>query len=377
VAADYTNNQSETNEGNNASAFIGVGVPNLVVSALSTPNTDASWGQTIELNWTVKNDSKQSANINWVDGIYLSKDDVLDSSDTLLGTLSAASNIPLAAGASYNATQSVNIPSSATDKPFVIVAADYTNNQVESDNNDNTRAINPIAVPDLKVTALTTPNTDASWGQTIELNWTVKNDSKQSANINWVDGIYLSKDDVLDSSDTLLGTLSAASNIPLAAGASYNATQSVNIPSSATDKSYVLLVADYNNNQVESDNANNTGAINPLASPDLVVSAKDLPGFKPGDTIPISWSVTNQGTQRANINWVDGIYLSKDAALDSSDILLGTLSAASNIPLAAGASYSATRSVNIPSSATDQPFVLVVTDYNNNQPETNEGNNAR
>jgi hypothetical protein len=67
----------------------------------STSTVDASWGQNIQVNWTVKNQGTQTASTNWVDGIYLSKDDVLDSSDTLLGTLSAASNIPLAAGASY------------------------------------------------------------------------------------------------------------------------------------------------------------------------------------------------------------------------------------------------------------------------------------
>jgi CARDB len=117
----------------------------LVVSALSTPNTKVSWGQKIDITWTVTNRGNQSATGGWSDEVYISNDAVLDSSDQIiLGRsllLRPNSTQPLAAGASYTLTKTVDIPGRRYDKPFVLVVTDISKTRAETNENNNTRAI--------------------------------------------------------------------------------------------------------------------------------------------------------------------------------------------------------------------------------------------
>jgi Nidogen-like/CARDB/Cadherin domain len=201
---------------------------------------------------------------------------------------------------------------------------------------DQTFTININNVPeaDLKITASAAPST-ASLGEAIQINWTVTNQGDGVAVADWSDYVYLSDDETFDASDTLLSTLSAAAFSPLEPNSSYTQTRNITIPNTGLGDRYLLFVADRLNNQHELSESNNTQAlaINLTAS-DLVVSASNSPESAIlGQTIALSWTVTNQGDGVAVADWSDYVYLSDDETLDASDTLLSTLSAAAFSPL--------------------------------------------
>src|SRR5207253_1013537 len=80
----------------------------------------------------------------------------------------------------------------------------------------------------------------------------------------------------------------------------------------------------WENNQ----HANNTGSA-ALAityrEPDLQVSSISVSNPTPssGQTITVTWTVTNDGTRATRVNtWSDGVFLSRDDALDNTDYAL-------------------------------------------------------
>ena len=114
--------------------------------------------------------------------------------------------------------------------------------------------------------------------------------------------------------------------------------------------------------------------------PDLVLSDVNIPEEVTwGESAVVTWTVTNKGSGTAGADWYDGIYLSSDEILDSSDVYLANRRVGSESPLAPGDSYTASRTVNIPAgSHIGKPYILVKTDYSGNyEKESNESNNVR
>ena len=103
----------------------------------------------------------------------------------------------------------------------------------------------------------------------------------------------------------------AGNDTPLAAGASYTATQNVTLPNTTIGSRYLLFVADRNNNQGETNETNNLRAVPiTLNAPDLVVSNITAPvEALSGQQTEIAWTVTNQGTVDATGSWTDSVYL--------------------------------------------------------------------
>ncbi len=352
--------------------------PDLVVSAATVP-TSAAWNETVALSWTVTNQGDGTAPADWYDYVYISNDEVLDNSDTYLTNRSAGNDTPLAAGASYTATQNITIPNVGTGNKYLLFVADRNNNQGETNETNNVRAITiDVTAPDLVVSAATTPASGA-WGETVALSWTVTNQGDGTAPADWYDYVYISNDQTLDNSDTYLTNRSAGNDTPLAAGASYTATQNITIPNVGTGNKYLLFVADRNNNQGETNESNNVRAITiDVTAPDLVVSAATTPASAAlGETVALSWTVTNQGNGTASADWYDYVYISDDQVLDNSDTYVTNRSAGNDTPLAVGASYTVNQNVTLPNTATGSRYLLFVADRNNNQGETNETNNVQ
>ena len=62
-----------------------------------------------------------------------------------------------------------------------------------------------------------------------------------------------------------------------------------------------------------------------FSAANLVVSSAVAPTIlNASQTSRVSWGVTNRGTEAADANWSDAVYLSKDAALDDDDTPLGS-----------------------------------------------------
>jgi RHS repeat-associated protein len=117
-------------------------LPDLQVSNLVAPDT-IQLGQAVDISWVVNNSGEDdTATIPWLDAIFLSADAILDSSDQLVAVRKAgASDLPVAAGSSYSANQSVTLPTDAAQgNQFLIVATDWSAHTLESNEMNNTIA---------------------------------------------------------------------------------------------------------------------------------------------------------------------------------------------------------------------------------------------
>ena len=116
---------------------------------------------------------------------------------------------------------------------------------------------------------------------------------------------------------------------------------------------YLLVQTDTEDTQGESDESNNvlTQQI-VLNTPDLRVVGVDAPAEGTyGQTLSVSWTVTNFGTgSTASGGWTDSVYLSADQMLGDGDISVGQAAAPS--ALAAGGSYVNSANITIPDNLT-------------------------
>ena len=191
-------------------------------------------------------------------------------------------------------------------------------------------------------------------------------------------GFVLSSDAVFTPADTIIGTRSVPS---LAAGtATLLRTTNVTVPASVPAGTYYLAMAvDIENEVAESNKTNNL-----RADPDPVVvpapPAPDLgPGFlfaydaAPPGSFQVDGEVGNYGAAPAGTFTV-GIYLSRDTAITTADVLLGTTEIAG---LAAGSTGTVDEYVTVPGTVPGGAYHLgMVIDTANSVAESNEANNA-
>ncbi|MFM6480849.1 MAG: CARDB domain-containing protein, partial [Microcystis panniformis] len=372
--------QAETNENNNIKAVpITLGVPDLTVASFTAPNT-AILGSTVNVAWTVKNQGNVSAKADWYDRIYISDDQTLGGTDTLVTEESISTQTPLAANGIYTISKDVFLPSTATGNRYILLVTDASSNQGETNENNNVKAI-PITLtaPDLIVSEVTAPTQAASGGM-VDVSWKVTNQGTVEAPADWQDYVYLSDDQNLDYSDTLVTSESIATQTPLAAGESYTINKNITLPNRPSGNYYLLFAADRNDKQGETNNNNNVKAVTiSIGIPDLTITNATAPQrASAGEMIALSWTVKNQGTTAASANWYDYVYVSSDQVVDSSDISIIAEYIDSQTPLAADGSYTATRNITLPNNAAlvGDRYLIFVTDGNQNQPETSEGNNS-
>ncbi|MBI5740870.1 MAG: DUF1566 domain-containing protein [Nitrospirae bacterium] len=109
--------------------------------------------------------------------------------------------------------------------------------------------------------------------------------------------------------------------------------------------------------------------------PDLIVSGLTAPAVAcGGSTISIGDSTKDQGTGAADAS-VTGLYLSKNTALDASDVILGSRTVPS---LAAGGTNSGTTTVTIPAgAAVGKYYIIARADSSAAVTESNENNNIK
>lgn len=93
-----------------------------------------------------------------------------------------------------------------------------------------------------------------------------------------------------------------------------------------------------------------------------------------GDQMEISWTVANDGPDAASTPWWDVFYFSDDAVLSADDTPTGY--AYNTTPLASGASYSKTQSFEILDAWPTAAYLLVATDYYQEQSDPDRGNNV-
>src|SRR5262249_57599047 len=112
----------------------------------------------------------------------------------------------------------------------------------------------------------------------------------------WYDNLCLSADAPFDDGDVFVGSQYGFHS--LGAGASYSASGSFTLPSAPDGAAYLLVVADGDNYQRESDETNNAFAVPiDLTGPDLVITTASGPSSAAaGQVIPLSCPITNHAS---------------------------------------------------------------------------------
>ena len=238
------------------------------------------------------------------------------------------------------------------------------------------QAVLAVVVPDLVPTALSAPGL-AQMGQSVPLVFTMTNQGLAPAPGPWQNTVFLA----LDNSGSGAQSLGyAVFNGTLAPGASISVTQTVILPGGVSGARFLGVQLDAGGQVVERTKTNNTA----YAALPLVISAADLqvqkvsaPGSAQfGQTISVSFTITNVGSAATFAIGEDRLYLSTVSNSLSGATLLETLP---STVLTAGAAYSRTQAVALPLTSQLQAgtfFLVVAADAMNAQPESNEANNT-
>ncbi|MDN5787881.1 CARDB domain-containing protein, partial [Pseudorhodobacter sp.] len=385
--------------------------PDLRITSRTIPATATSGGP-LALQWRVTNSGSRETRVsNWVDRVFLSLDGSLDGQDFLLGELrhegtlgigegyDAALNVTLPQGISGNYTVYIETDSTfgkggtyqvSTIRPGLagLSAASDAVKEFKGEGNNSTSgtiAVTAAITADLVISALEIPQRAIN-GQTLNLTWEVTNSGAIPTGGGWRDLIYLSRDASLDTrSDFYLGFHDHMTGLD--AGASRAVSLSARLPKGLSGSWYVFVVADPLGNSysgaVFEDGAeeNIRSSAQPLLidqvpPSDLLPSDVEVSGGSaPGDTVEVTWTVTNQSAEAAQGSWVDAVWLSKDGDWDIGDIFLGHFTRTGG--LAAGQSYDGALTAELPVVADGTWRVIVRTDARNTVNEgSDEANNT-
>ncbi|HEU5123205.1 MAG TPA: CARDB domain-containing protein [Verrucomicrobiae bacterium] len=233
-------------------------------------------------------------------------------------------------------------------------------------------------VSDLVITDVANP-TNGFGAQPVTFTWRTLNQGSQSAIAPWIETVGLSSNPT-GIPATTISTISA--NTSLASGQSIVRTQSVILPGGWDGTYYVVWRADANNQVVEEDNeANNltvSSAPITIHSPDLrLASVAVSASAQFGESVSVSWIVTNNSASPVFSPWSDRVFLSAVSNSLSGATFLGTANL-TDVPLAAGATATNSANIAMPLAqnlTAGNYFIVIAADYANAIAETNENNN--
>ncbi|MDQ2769535.1 MAG: T9SS type A sorting domain-containing protein [Bacteroidota bacterium] len=375
-AADYQNQVAESNENNNVSAVsfnVIASTVDLVTAQASVSPTNPAPGTPLYMSCYINNLGNAAAASSSV-GFYLSTDATLDAADQLLTSQYGAQLYP-----NYPSQRSgtAAIPSNlAPGTYYILFVADYQNQVPESNETNNVTAVSFTVTPpgvDLVIQQAQLYPTSTVAGNSIQTSCLIVNQGNVTASSSTV-GFYLSTNTVFDASDVLLNT---AVGYTLNGGQSSSRYAYPIIPANTAAGSYfVLYVADPANAVAETNETNNVASLAlTVQAPtyDLYISSTYLSpnSVAPGGSTQASCYLYNQGNALASPATI-GFYLSTNAVLDASDVLIGN----STGTVSGQSSSSRYATLTVPTgTAAGSYYVLFVADYLNQLAETNENNN--
>ncbi|MGP0104360.1 CARDB domain-containing protein, partial [Rhodoblastus sp.] len=401
VVADANSGVTEANPTASVSTATPVNVvqslAELDVTAISAPGA-ATAGNQVSVGWTVDNVGVAATNASyWFDDVYLSATPGLSGGAEEIGSFEHAN--PLAAGASYSDSETVQLPQNlATGTYYLVVQADAGGQIVEATGASVTDVSGPISVTaasassggstsgggatspsnaDLTATSVATPAQTLS-GQDFTVSWTVANNSGVAQG-GGDDLVYLSLDQVIDPSDYYLGAVSQSA---LAAGASETFTETFAVPAGVSGNYYVLVAPDEESTSYANVGVSNLMQVAPpphgagASLPSLVTTDVEAPTttVSPGSSLSITYTVQDQGSGDAEGDWTDAVYLSTTPEWTTSAILLGNAQHTGNV--AAGDSYTGTFDATVPGVAPGNYYVIVRPNIRGNVPEASNANGA-
>ncbi len=366
----------------------------LAVVAVAAPSQALS-GQNMSITYTIDNAGQAAITGNstvWVERIFMSSDEIIDSGDRLLSTVwrdLPADKLPLPEGQShFVTTQKVMLPVGVEGEFFFFVTVApvspvsnvFQSNDIAYDTTSTLVRLTPP--PDLVASAISAPST-AIAGH--DLTFTYQSDNTGSTttpNGGWYDSFYLSSDTSFDASDTKLAEVWHSG--ALESGSNYSNTVTVRLADGLEGAWHLLASIDSRNDVFELDNANNYFAsdtaitINSQPADFMVTEVSAPTAAQAGNSLRVSWTVVNQGVGYSSAEqWTDSVILSRDAMFGNGDDLwIGNFTHSGL--LQAGQTYSNSALVSLPGYLLGQYQLFVVTDaYNQVYEAGQEQNNAR
>jgi hypothetical protein len=322
--------------------FTLIPLPDLAVQNVQAPATAFS-GQTISINWTVKNNGpgRTTTNQNWTDAVFLSFDSVPNFNippqtnppawsalqfpvrPLLVGTKSNLS--ALDSGMQYSNSINFTLPLNYSQPLYAYVITNYPagTNAPQQVNvaNDTAKAPQPVIVtlsptPDLRVDTVFTPTTTFS-GSTINLTYKVKNYGVLTpSGAAWTDKVYISQNPIFNINTATAvefpkangtyyaGTTDASAYISaqLNADSFYTKSIPIVIPNYIFGTYFIYVFTNATSSLYEGALNNNNTNSNQLQvfltpTPHLTVSSLTVPVTTVSTTQPIgtNWNIFNTG----------------------------------------------------------------------------------
>ena len=120
----------------------------LVVEGVNISREIATFGESLDVSWTVRNQGAESALSNGSDRIYLSTDTTLSLNDIAIGTVPAG-RTQLGPDETYSQAMSVTLPNGtalSSGEYYLLVKSDDSNRQEETNDNNNIGITNLTAI---------------------------------------------------------------------------------------------------------------------------------------------------------------------------------------------------------------------------------------
>ncbi len=232
---------------------------------------------------------------------------------------------------------------------------------------------------DLRPQAVVGPSQAVFSGSNLSVRWETRNISTTAtpAQIRWNDAVYLSNDGSVSNDDYYLGAVPSLST--LGTNQTYSNSLNATLPEGIEGEYFILVIADGFNAVAESNESNNLAlsqsrVVVRLTPPsDLKVTNIIPPGVAgnifSGTTGKVSWTVKNQGLGNTRSkSWEDRVYFSTDPnpnnrnwKLLASEFFQGEL--------VVNATYQRTVDVEMPKSFGDTIYIIVSTDFRNQEYE--------
>jgi hypothetical protein len=300
--------------------------PDLTVEEVQMPLV-FNVGETYDIHCIVENTGFGSTTENlWYDSIFY----FLNNDLSILYPLGGKKhNGILNQTDKYSITFTTTIPPIPDESPKLLAKTDAGNQVFEYNNEDNNSyyADLNILYPDLFPEIYNHPDTMLS-GENSWISYYIKNTGYgYLKNQKRTDGIFLSK-----TSNTSSGVILEQNSDKkiIYSKDSLFLTVPINIPDSVFGTHYFYVKTDLQNTIIEKpdENNNTSGISSPVyikLSPPVDLSVigilcKDT--ISAGDELEISWMVRNSGEGIAKPTWVDNIYLSESANLDTNTAIL-------------------------------------------------------
>jgi PKD repeat protein len=273
--------------------------PDLQVSNIQLSD-NAYAGQSFQVSWTVENSGESATTASaWTDRIYLSPDAVFNE-ETVLVLGNSQNKNPLAPGERLDNTATFTLPDDKTGMYYVFVFADILDNQPEEDENNNSGSSAGFEIETSPASNLVAADIRAPlsvFSQTeLEISWRVQNAGEWNISAQWLDRLYISSDNILDSSDTLIGEFTRSEG--LGSDSDYWQTESVQIPRMPAASYYLIMETDSGKTVSETGEDDNTAVRTvTVAKAKLMTAAPDriMLNLTPGVPVNGQIDISNIG----------------------------------------------------------------------------------